>query len=236
MQPHLIKKPYHPVVLDILQRHRARAVLDAPCGHGWLGHEFARLQPDLQIDGLGLWEYPVEVPAYGMVREHDLDEPLPKMPCEYDAVVCCEAIHLLTNPGSALKGFRDVLRPGGKLIVTTPNTWHVRSRGQFLLRGFHSGFSPMYGKKRGDYITHFPFSFPQLHLMLCTLGFQRIELHEVDEPKPKRQVERLLGWPGEMYCRRKAADAADEDEARYWKQVGCLQSMYGRWLVVSAER
>ncbi len=155
--PHTKRKPYHPVVINILKEQSARVVLDAPCGHGWLGNELPRVEPAALIDGLGLWEYPDAVPAYRCVQEHDLDEPLPTALQGYDAVVCGEAIHLLKSPGTALAGFRAALRPGGTLVVTTPNTWHARSRGQFFLRGFHSGFSPMYGKRRGEYITYFPF-------------------------------------------------------------------------------
>lgn len=235
-QTNMIKKPYHPVVLKILHEQKARIVLDAPCGDGWLGSELARIGSELQIDGLGLWEFPDNIPIYRLVQEHDLDEPLPDMQRTYDAVVCGEAIHLLTNPGLALSGFHNVLRPGGTVIISTPNTWHARSRGQFLLRGFHSGFTAMYGKKRGDYVTHFPFSFPQLHLMLSHCGFRNIRLHEVDEPKPKRAIERLIGWPSQIYCRRKAAAARTADERDYWQQTASMQSLYGRWLVVSAER
>lgn len=234
--PHMTRKPYHPVVLEILRKQKARVVLDAPCGHGWLGSQLALMDKDSHIDGIGLWEYPDNVPAYQTVREHDLDEPMPPLDRTYDAVVCAEAIHLLTNPGLALSGFRNALRQGGTLIITTPNTWHARSRGQFLLRGFHSGFSPMYGKKRGDYITYFPFSFPQLHLMLSHCGFSDIRLYDVDEPKPKRFLEHLLGWPGLAYCRRKMRAAKTADERIYWEQAGSKQSLYGRWLVVSACR
>jgi len=227
-------KPYYSVVLATLAKHGASRVLDAPCGQGWLGHALQKLRPDVHLDGVGLWEFPERASFYQSVKEHDLDEPLPDLGTKYDAVVCGEAIHLVTNPGLLIKSFRGVLKPGGRLIVTTPNTWFSRSRGQFLLRGFHSGFSPMIGKQRGDYITYFPFSFPQLHLLLQHYGFENITIHEVDEPKPKRTLEYVLAWPGWIYCRRRAATAETETDARYWQQAGSAQSLHGRWLVVSA--
>lgn len=228
------RKPYHPVVLSILAQRQAQSILDAPCGHGWLGHQLGQQGADVHLDGVGLWEFPQDIPTYRTVREHDLDEPLPDLGRSYDAVVCGEAIHLVTNPGLVVKSFRNALRPGGTVIITTPNTWFARSRGQFLLRGFHSGFSPMVGKRRGEYITYFPFSFPQLHLLLEHHGFSNITLHDVDEPKPKRVLEHLLAWPGKVYCRRRAAAAASAAEAEYWRQAGSAQSLHGRWLVVSA--
>ncbi|AHV94047.1 methyltransferase domain protein [Bordetella holmesii 70147] len=153
----------------------------------------------------------------------------------YDAVVCCEAIHLLTNPGLALAGFFQALRPGGLLVVTTPNTWYQRSRRQFLLRGFHSGFRPMVGRRRGrDYITYFAWNFPLLHLLLTHAGYEDIRLHEVEEPKPKRWVEHILALPSRLYCRQQMR--RDPRHAAYWRQAGSVQSLHGRWLVVSARR
>jgi len=229
------RKPYHPVVLSILRQRRARVLLDAPCGTGWLGHAVAARQLEIDtLDGLGLWEFPADDLPYRDVREHDLDTPLPAFDRPYDAVVCGEAIHLLTNPGLLLSGFKRALKPGGVLILTTPNTWSLRSRWQYLMRGFHSGFSPMVGKRRGDYITYVPWSFPQLHLFLTHCGFRDITVHDVDEPKPKHALERLLAPPSLFYCRRKRRAASAPDEIEYWRQTGSRQSLYGRWLVVSA--
>ncbi|WP_215600382.1 class I SAM-dependent methyltransferase [Bordetella hinzii] len=222
--------PYHPVVLELLARDGAREVLDAPCGTGWLGRSSA----GLLLDGVGLWEFPQSQAGYREVREHDLDRPL-SLPRRYDAVVCCEAIHLLTNPGQAFESFFRALRPGGRLIVTTPNTWYQRSRLQFLLRGFHSGFRPMVGRRRGeDYITYFAWSFPLLHLLMTHSGYEDIRLHEVNEPKPKRWIEHVLALPSRLYCRRQ--QRRDPRHAAYWRQAGSAQSLHGRWLVVSARR
>jgi len=231
-----MEKPYHPVVLSLLRRHGARVALDAPCGTGWLGRALARGQVALDaLDGLGLWEFPPADLPYREVREHDLDTPLPQdLAGRYDAAVCGEAIHLVTNPGLLLAGFRRALGRGGLLVITTPNTWYLRSRWQYLVRGFHSGFSPMVGKRRGEYVTYLPWSFPQLHLFLTHAGFRDVALHEVDEPKPKRAIERLLAVPGALYCRGKRRAAGSGEEAAYWRQAGCPQSLYGRWLVVSA--
>ena len=94
--------------------------------------------------------------GYREVIEHDLETPL-SLNRQYDAAVCCEAIHLVTNPGVLVESLRRALRPGGTVVITTPNTWYFRSRLQFLLRGFHSGFRPMVGRQRErDYITYFP--------------------------------------------------------------------------------
>ncbi|MGV2863337.1 class I SAM-dependent methyltransferase [Achromobacter sp. AGC39] len=229
--------PYYPAVVEILHDRNAGRVLDAPCGTGWLGDMLsAQRGRQIDVDGVGLWEFPPADAGYRSVTEHDLDTPL-KVDTAYDAVVCCEAIHLMTNPGVLAQSLYQALRPGGTLIVTTPNTWYLRSRWQFLMRGFHSGFRPMVGRQRGvDYIAYFPFSFPQLHLLLTHYGYTDITLHEVNEPKPKRMIERLLAVPSRLYYRGRVKGAENEDVRRFWKQAGSDQSVYGRWLVVSARR
>jgi SAM-dependent methyltransferase len=228
------QKPYHPVVLSILAERNAASVLDAPCGTGWLGRALQRDLPQIALDGVGLWEFPAQDGGYQQVIEHDLDTPLPELDHSYDAVACCEAIHLVTNPGVVLDSFKRSLRPGGTLIITTPNILYTRSRLQFFLRGFHSGFSPAIGKQRGDYITYFPFTFPTLHLLLTHYGYGNITLHDVIEPKPKRAVEHLMAIPGRLYYRSRRLHSKTPQESRYWEQTGSRQSVHGRWLVVSA--
>ncbi|WP_198298269.1 class I SAM-dependent methyltransferase [Bordetella genomosp. 8] len=229
-------RPYRPVVLSILKERDASSVLDAPCGHGWLGRALQRQggQKRPQIDGVCLYEEPVPNSGYRSFTEHDLNDPLALPADHYDAVVCGEALHLLTNPGVALESFRTCLRKDGTLIVTTPNTWHMSSRLQYLFRGFHSGFRAAVGKKPGQYITYIPWSFNQLHVFLSHYGFVDITLHEVDEPKPRHWAERLVAIPALLYGRGKQRRADNEEESRYWRQLASRQSLYGRWLVVSA--
>ena len=47
---------------------------------------------------------------------------------------------LIENPLQALRNFRALLKPGGLLVVSTPNVSHPRSRLKFLLRGEPSYF------------------------------------------------------------------------------------------------
>ncbi|WZB61148.1 class I SAM-dependent methyltransferase [Achromobacter xylosoxidans] len=102
--------PYFPVVLDILHSRAAEQVLDAPCGTGWLGDNLhATARGSVELDGVGLWEFPEADGGYREVIEHDLETPL-SLNRQYDAAVCCEAIHLVTNPGVLVESLRRALR------------------------------------------------------------------------------------------------------------------------------
>ncbi len=70
------------------------------------------------------------------VRRANLErEPLPFADESFDWVVFSEVIeHLLYSPLPVLREFRRVLRPGGRLLITTPNELYVKSRLRTILR------------------------------------------------------------------------------------------------------
>jgi len=84
-------------------------VLDAGCG----SKPYKRLFPG--CDWVGLDVRPV-----GDV-EGDIHE-LPFPDEEFDCVICTEVLHLCAWPQVAMKQMARVLKPGGYIIVTVPNT------------------------------------------------------------------------------------------------------------------
>lgn len=226
-------KPYQPVVASLLNQSRPATILDAPSGSGWLK---PLLTFDTCLDGLDLFAPAPE--GYRTFLNVDLDSGIPDGMGIYDAIVCCEGIEHLGNPGLFFSSACRHLRPGGRLIVTTPNTWFPEARLQFFFRGFFPSFPCLVGRiERGTHMHIMPWSFPQLSLFLGLSGFEEINLHDVQgEKKPKRAYERLLGFPQAIYCRRKASRAQSEEERTFWLLAGSEQSIYGRRLVVSARK
>jgi 2-polyprenyl-3-methyl-5-hydroxy-6-metoxy-1,4-benzoquinol methylase len=53
---------------------------------------------------------------------------LPLEPASFDAIVCGDLVEHLRDPGAALQRLRPLLRPGGRLVLSTPNVanWAMR--------------------------------------------------------------------------------------------------------------
>lgn len=98
-------------------------VLDAACGGGWGTAVLA----ESAAGAVGVDFSPAAIADarrdYGEVanfQEGDLRR-LPFDAGEFDCVVCFEAIAHVADPEQALDELRRVLRPGGRLLVSTPN-------------------------------------------------------------------------------------------------------------------
>ncbi|RLS41714.1 MAG: methyltransferase domain-containing protein [Planctomycetota bacterium] len=225
-------KENRPVITRILNKERPRTILDAPSGDGWIGKG---LEYDVELTGVDLFESAPE--GYTGFCQADLDYGLPDHLGEFDAFVTCEGIEHVGNPLLLLEHAARHLVHGGLIIVTTPNTWFPASRLQFLIRGFFPSFPCLVGRiKRGTHMHITPWSFPHLFLYLKLAGYSDIQLHDVDEPKPRHFFERIFAMPQLHSCRKKAKAATDDEEREFWKNAGSAQSIFGRRLVVTARK
>ncbi len=65
----------------------------------------------------------------------DMESPLPAPEGSFDAAVCVEGIEHVMDRHRTLQGLRRVLRPGGRLFITTPNLLSLRARAAYALAG-----------------------------------------------------------------------------------------------------
>lgn len=125
------------------------------------GHSVVCLDRDLsRARGAGFW------------RRHDLNDALPFDDASFDAITCVEGVEHLENPWALAREFARVLRPGGTLMLTTPNVLWTKSRLRFLLAGHHLRFKTF--DPYGGHIT--VLTLPQIELILRRAGFTSIEV------------------------------------------------------------
>jgi 2-polyprenyl-3-methyl-5-hydroxy-6-metoxy-1,4-benzoquinol methylase len=83
---------------------------------------------------------PADINGCASWIETDLNRPLPLEDCTVDAIISTEVVEHLENPRAVFREFGRVLRPGGALVLTTPNQESFRSLLSLLLRGHHVDF------------------------------------------------------------------------------------------------
>jgi ubiquinone/menaquinone biosynthesis C-methylase UbiE len=113
-------------------------VLDLGIGDGRLAAQLDALHlTGADVSQVALDRAATRLPNARLVKV-DPDESLPFEDNEFDLVMCAETLEHIRDLQLALSEIRRVLRPGGRLAVTTP----LGSRFGVLLRGFDSPFSP----------------------------------------------------------------------------------------------
>lgn len=127
-----------PVVMQ-LDRFDARTVLDLGCGNGWLTAALARCGFD--VTGMDSSESGIAIarhshPDVPFVLDDAMQAPAPERRGRYDAVVAVEVVDHVAQPRQLLRQARQLLRPGGLLLVTTPYHGYLKNLGLALSNRF----------------------------------------------------------------------------------------------------
>ena len=122
----------HDVVCRLLADQPGGRLLDPATGTG-------SLIPNLLALGYAVEAGDLDPSAYTLAsppcRPLDLAERLPYADASFDVIVCLETLEHLPSPRHALGEFARILRPGGRLVVSTPNVQSLLSRIKFFLWG-----------------------------------------------------------------------------------------------------
>jgi SAM-dependent methyltransferase len=78
---------------------------------------------------------------------------LPYRDASFDLITCTEVIEHVEHYRRTFREIFRILKPGGTLVVTTPNVLNLRSRIRYLLFGFFSLFGPLHLRESQRYLT-----------------------------------------------------------------------------------
>jgi len=112
-----------------------RGVLDVSCKRGEILQELRRR--GFSVRGTQFSPDAPEVEGIPIDRGVDLLKGLPYSAESFDVVLFVEVIEHLENHRAAIGELARVLKPGGLLVLTTPNIMRLKSRLHFLLSGHH---------------------------------------------------------------------------------------------------
>lgn len=148
-------------------------------------------------------------------------------------VLCCELIeHLASDPMHMLSEINRILKPGGYLVLTTPNIGSLRALSA-ILQGYHPGFFPAYIRpaapgEETDARHNREYTPREIRRLLLDAGFENTLLetgpfHE--EPKPEHEwILHLL----EQY--RLSTDLRGDGIYAVGRKTGPVRDRYPSWL------
>ena len=109
---------------------KGKIVLDLPAGNGVTSEVLLEL--GCKVEAFDLF------PEYFLVREieckrADINESIPVADNYADYIICQEGLEHFNDQVKAFSEFNRVLKPGGKLIVTTPSYSNLKARLSYTL-------------------------------------------------------------------------------------------------------
>lgn len=236
---------YSSVEQVVKQRLRVDApyCLDIGAGTGDLLALLRKTWPKLEAQAC---DYHIERFALKDVPITQLDlnnQSLPYPDGSFDLVTCSEVLEHVENYRAVLREIRRVLKPGGLMVITTPNVLNMKSRLRYLITGFANLFGPLPVKNQdrfntSGHITPIPY-FYLAHAML-DCDFHDLEL-STDKLQGSSRVLNVLfapllwlGWGRFLRAERERYQTLGRENEPYVLQHNSSVIRLGRTVVVSA--
>ncbi len=159
-------------------------------------------------------------------------DPFPYEDEYFSTVLCCELIeHLFEDPMHMMSEIHRVLRPGGHLVLTTPNIVSLRAVAG-LLQGYQPGLFPAYIRPRADGQVdarhNREYTPREISDLLINSGFEVTLLETgpfLDQPEPQ------LSWVKHMLDRYiLPTEHRGDGIYAVGKKTGPVRERYPNWL------
>lgn len=202
-------------------------VLDIGAGEGALSKRL--LEAGFQVEACELYPEMFKVPGV-VCRQVDATGELPYEDNSLDAAVAVEVVEHLESHRMLFTEAARVLKPGGKLLFTTPNILSLKSRIRFLFTGYFYSFGPLDPAEHNPVRQHIaPFTLDRYQFLLhrCGLRLARASTDKIQNSS------RFWYWMAPLIrlCARRAW--GDRPQVR---MQNSREALLGRKLVVVAQK
>ncbi len=127
----------HDIALKMLNDMSGGKVLDIAAGEGRLSYRLQQMGFTVNAADAQTSQFKIEgIP----VTKADINKSLPYTDEVFDCIMCIETFEHVRNTGFCLGEFRRILKPDGRLILSTPNITSLISRAIFLFSGQYANF------------------------------------------------------------------------------------------------
>lgn len=126
----------HSQILALIPQNGAgRSLLDVGCWDGLLAARFA--DRGYRVTGIERQSWPAEqFPTNVNLIVADLHHGIPNLSDRFDYILCADVIEHLLEDSKVLVQLRSLLKPGGRLIVSVPNSGNLYFRAVVLAGNF----------------------------------------------------------------------------------------------------
>jgi 2-polyprenyl-3-methyl-5-hydroxy-6-metoxy-1,4-benzoquinol methylase len=127
--------------LQIVEQCELRGrVLDFGAGIGQLTRRLWTIERFEQVSGLDILPRPEGLPDAISWQCLDVNEGCALSSASFDVVIAAEVIEHLENPRQVAREWYRILKPGGTVVLSTPNNESLRSLLALLVRGHFTEF------------------------------------------------------------------------------------------------
>lgn len=164
------KDPANPIsrTIELLSGQPAGTLLDVGTGAGELAH--AMLEHGFTVTACDIYEKDFRYHGIIPFVRLNLDAEWPFTDGRFEYVVCLEVIEHLANPSQLIQALAAAIKPGGLLVLSTPNILSLKSRLRFLTEGAWEYFrEPLLERAQIEYAN------PNEHFHIAPLRIHEIE-------------------------------------------------------------
>lgn len=221
----------------VLEEKNNKKLLDIPCGEG----AFSKRLSDRGVDVSSADCENIIKFNKATFQIADMNKTLPFRDIEFDGVVCIDGIEHIERQFDFIRECHRIVKPGGFLIISTPNITALRSRWRWLLTGFHNKCKAPLNERNPMPLHHINMlSLPDLRYLFETNGFtiSKIVTNRI----------KLISWlyvilmPFSfirtfiVFRKESNNDALKEINRQMLKQLFSVPVLFGETLIVKAVR
>ncbi len=137
-----------------------------------VGNLTRRLTGFTQVTGADILPRPENLPAQIRWHQVDLNGNAQLAAATFDSIIAAEVIEHLENPREVAREWYRLLKPGGQLLLSTPNNESIRALISLVVRGHYSAFDD------ACYPAHITALLRKdIQRILHEAGFHQVEFH-----------------------------------------------------------